>query len=65
MTWSTELIALNKAKTDNKEKFVGTVEVGKPIELKSNTTGQFELAGLPLGTVTEKQLMVLLLVRLQ
>ncbi|MFA1345671.1 SpaH/EbpB family LPXTG-anchored major pilin [Streptococcus dysgalactiae] len=54
LTWSTELIALNKAKTDNKEKFVGTVEVGKPIELKSNTTGQFELAGLPLGTVTEK-----------
>lgn len=54
LTWSEELIKLNKADGDNKAKFDGEIAAGQPIVMKSNADGKFELAGLPLGKVTEE-----------
>ncbi|BAH80675.1 MULTISPECIES: SpaH/EbpB family LPXTG-anchored major pilin [Streptococcus] len=56
LTWTQELIDLNKAKAnqENVSKFGGKVEVGEKIILKSNTDGNFEIAGITLGTVNQK-----------
>ncbi|OBY99595.1 fimbrial protein [Streptococcus dysgalactiae subsp. equisimilis] len=54
LTWTEDLIKLNKANSDNQSKFNGTVQPGEPIVMKSDNDGKFEFAGLPLGTVHEK-----------
>ncbi|MCD3403832.1 SpaH/EbpB family LPXTG-anchored major pilin [Streptococcus equi] len=56
LTWTEELILINKANGENSSKFEGPVEVGQDIVLKSSEIdkGKFGFSGLPLGVVVEK-----------
>jgi Cna protein B-type domain./Gram positive anchor. len=46
VTWTEELIQLNKATTDNAAKFGGSVVAGQPVVLRSGADGTFEIKGL-------------------
>lgn len=50
VTWTNELIAMNKAKGANETKFSGTIAFGEQIILKSGAGGTFEIEGLKAKT---------------